>query len=202
MPDPDSARTRLRVSELRAKGATPFELVPDSHDRQSLANRLAAEAIRKLRFAGQITPLGSRGWHLKGRLGATVVQPCIVSLEPVTTRIETEVERRFVPAEVLEQAAAQEGAETEMPEDDTLEPLGPVIDLMAVMAEALALAMPAYPRKEGAELETSVFAKQGVAPLRDDDVKPFAGLAALRGALEGADKAPTPPSDKDEDDKS
>ena len=75
---------------------------------------------------------------------------------------------------------APEGAEIEMPEDDTQEPLPEVIDLGAVMAEALALALPDYPRAPGAELGEAVFAAPGVAALRDADLRPFAALAKLR----------------------
>jgi len=52
------------------------------------------------------------------------------------------------------------------------------------MAEALALALPDYPRAEGAALDKSTFAAPGTAPLQDADLKPFAGLAALKSKLE------------------
>jgi hypothetical protein len=41
-----------------------------------------------------------------------------------------------------------------MPEDDTTEALPERLDLSAVMAEALALALPDYPRAPDAEMET------------------------------------------------
>jgi uncharacterized metal-binding protein YceD (DUF177 family) len=44
--------------------------------------------------------------------------------------------------------------EAEMPEDDTTEALPDRLDLSAVMAEALALALPDYPRAPDAEMET------------------------------------------------
>ena len=77
-----------------------------------------------------------------------------------------------------------------MPEDDTAEPLPEVIDLTEVTREALALALPLYPRAPGAELGEAVFAAPGTAPIRDEDLKPFAGLAALKAKLEpGGDGA-------------
>jgi len=51
-----------------------------------------------------------------------------------------------------------------------------VIDPAAVMIEALALAMPLYPRAEGADLGEAVHAEPGVTPMRDADARPFAGL--------------------------
>lgn len=72
-----------------------------------------------------------------------------------------------------------------MPEDDSVEPLPDVIDVGVVATEALALALPLYPRAEGAELGEAVFTAPGEAPLRDGDLKPFAGLAALKDRLGG-----------------
>jgi uncharacterized metal-binding protein YceD (DUF177 family) len=74
-------------------------------------------------------------------------------------------------------------SEAEMPEDDTAEPLPETVDLSAVAAEALALALPAFPRAEGAGLHVQAFTEPGKAPLTDDDVKPFAGLSGLLDRL-------------------
>ncbi|WGW02758.1 YceD family protein [Tropicibacter oceani] len=184
MSKPSPKSPRLRVSELRTSGETAFLLEPDAAQNRALAAEIGADSLRKTRFEGKVSPKGRRGWLLRGQLGATAVQPCSITLDPVTTRIDTPVVRHFVPADQLE-TYDEAGAETEMPEDDTLEPLGDVIDLEAVLAEALSLALPSYPRKEGADLGEAVFTEDGAAPLRDEDVKPFAGLAALRDKLQG-----------------
>jgi uncharacterized metal-binding protein YceD (DUF177 family) len=81
-----------------------------------------------------------------------------------------------------------EGDEVEMPEDDTAEPLPATLDLFAVLSEALALALPQYPRAEDAELGEAVFAAPGVAPMTDEEAKPLAGLAALRDRLKGPEE--------------
>lgn len=70
-----------------------------------------------------------------------------------------------------------------MPEDDETEALGPEIDPAQVMIEALSLALPQYPRKDGAHLEQAIYTEPGQQAMTDDDVKPFAGLAALRDSL-------------------
>ncbi len=173
---------RLRVSSLRQSGKTPVRLEPDAEERKALAQELGAVSIRKLRFEGALTPLGRRGWRLQAQLGATVVQYCIVTLDPVTTRIDTEVVREFVPTEMLDEPEA--GTEIEMPEDDSVEPLGDEIDVQAAMTEALSLALPTYPRKDGVELGAARFAEDGVAPMTDEATRPFAGLAALREKMQ------------------
>ena len=71
-----------------------------------------------------------------------------------------------------------------MPEDDEAEPLPAVLDLSEVMQEALALALPAFPRAEGVELGEAVYTEPGAEPMTEEKVKPFAGLAALKKRME------------------
>ena len=163
----------LRVADLGGRRALTFRLRPDAPARGELAQDLGVEKIRKLDFRGTLTPEGRHDWRLDGILGATVVQACIITAEPVTTRIDTSVVRQFV-----REMPVSDGPEAEIPEDDTLEPLGPVIDPGAVMAEALALALPDYPRAEGADLGQGLqVAPEGAAPLQRNA---FAALAALK----------------------
>ncbi len=184
-PDPKKAAGNgdFRVSGLSSRAPTSFSLRPEAPERDTIAHELDINGIRKLSFEGQIAPLGKRGWRLSATLGATVVQSCVVTLAPVVTRIDEEIQRTFVPPEQIRQP--EEGSEIEMPEDDTTEPLGEIISARAAMVESLALALPLYPRADGAELGEAVFAEDGAEPLRDEDLKPFAGLAGLRDKLDG-----------------
>jgi uncharacterized metal-binding protein YceD (DUF177 family) len=171
----------LRLSDLAQRRAHRFDRHPDDGHLTALAETLDLIALRKVRFTGTLDPVGTRDWDLTGRLGATVVQPCVATLVPVTTRIEEWVERRF-RADLPE---PDEGGETEMPEDDTLEPLPAAIDLDAILAEALALALPPYPRADGTEPVQAQHAEPGQTPMTDADTRPFAGLAGLRDRLSG-----------------
>jgi uncharacterized metal-binding protein YceD (DUF177 family) len=58
-----------------------------------------------------------------------------------------------------------------------------VIDVAALGIEALALALPLYPRAPGAAFGEAVFAAPGVAPLTSESLRPFAGLASLAEKL-------------------
>lgn len=178
-PDnPDFAR----VLELRALPEAEdfvFDIAPEAAEAEALARLMGARSVRKMRFQGRLSPLPGSGWGLEGKLGATVVQTCVVSLEPVTTRIDTQVRRRFLPGRAL--AAEAAGVVVSLDEDDEVEPLGPRIDLGLVATEALALALPDYPRKTdaglSATLDTDAAADEEPAP------RPFAALAALRDKL-------------------
>ncbi len=155
-----------------------FDLRPDDVARADMAKRLVLLGLRKLSFAGTIAPDGTRDLVLTATLGATVVQPCVVSGDPVTTRIDGPVVRRYL-AEMEEPV----GDEVEMPEDDSAEPLPTTIDLAHVMEEALVLALPDWPRADGVDPVDVTVTEPGVAPMTDDDAKPFAGLKAFRDKL-------------------
>ncbi len=175
-PDnPEFARV-IQLRQIRGLDQFDFDISPTEAEAPALARLLGARSVRKLRFSGQLTPLGE-GWQLDGQLAATVIQTCVVSLDPVTTRIDQPVRRAFVP----ETAASQAEVVLTPDEDDDIEPLGDRIDLGLVAIEALALALPPYPRKPGAALGLEA---GGVAPIDESELKPFAALAALRGKLD------------------
>ncbi len=168
---------QLRLAELTR--TTEFELSPDITERKAIADRLGLSALKKLRFAGSVTPDGESDWHLEAKLGATVTQPCVVTLAPVTTRIDETIVRRFVsmPSE------GPESEEYEMPEDETVEALSDVVNLSQMMEEALALVLPEWPRAQGVEPVDISVAAPGIKPMTDDDAKPFSSLKSLKDKL-------------------
>lgn len=180
MPQTPPSTAALRVSTLAQNAATPFLIVPDTPTLLAMAETLDLSGLRKVRFEGQVTAHGDTDWALTGQLGATVTQPCAVTLVPVTTRIDVPVRRLF-----LRDYEEVDAPEAEMPEDEEVDRLAPWIDPEAVLIEALSLALPDFPRADGAELGQVVLTEPGVAPLTDEAAKPFAGLADLKSALEG-----------------
>lgn len=172
----------IELARLPMRADTRFAYSPNETQRNRIVADLGLVGLRKARLDGRLSPQGGEDWLLEARLGATAVQSCVVTLEPVTTRVESDVTRRYV-ADLPEPG---EG-EMEMPEDDTVEPLGPRIDLDMVFRDALALALPDYPRADGAALGTASFTEPGKAPMTDDDVKPFAALKSLRDGNKGDD---------------
>lgn len=193
-PDPTegAAPPPLALARLSRAAPTPVLWVPDAAARAEIAAALDLLGLRKLRLAGALHPEGARDWRLEATLGATVVQPCVVTLAPVTTRIDAPVLRRYLAAPPGPGPADPEaGGEVEMPEDDSIEALPDRLDLGAVLVEALALALPDYPRAEGAGIGAVQVAEPGVTPMTDEAAKPLAGLAALRDRIAGK----TPPEE-------
>lgn len=177
-----TAKQRLRLADLPNTRPTRFLLEPTRKQADEIARTFGLIELRKLRFEGNMRPRGKSDWLLSGHLGASVVQPCVISLAPVTSRLEEDVTRQY-----LANWQDPEDNDIEMPEDDTAEPLPATLDLLAVAQEALALALPLYPRADDARLEQSNFAGPGIEPLCDDDVKPFASLGALRKKISGSE---------------
>lgn len=168
----------VRSAGLPGKRAFAFDLKPQAETRAAIAAALGLLDLRMLRFVGELQPVGRKDVALEARLVADAVQPCSVTLAPVPVLLEETVARRYL-ADWVE----PEGDEVEMPEDDSAEPLPDVIDLGAVAVEALALALPLYPRAPGVDLGEAVFGPPDAAPLRDADLRPFAGLAGLKDRL-------------------
>ena len=188
---PTSIRNMIRplpVVSLARRRSHDVTLRPDAAALAGMANELGLRGLRKVLLQGQLIPEGREDWRLEAQLGATLVQDCVVTGAPVTTRIERPVLRRF-----LIDPALPTGIETEAPEDDSIEPLGHAIDLMAVLREDLSLAMPDYPRSPdaviaaddveapGSQSEPDPEAGSPVHPsVSDARPNPFAVLARLK----------------------
>lgn len=162
------------TAQLLRRKHTAVVFAPDATARAAIAATLDLISLHAFRMTGEICPAGKHDLVLTARIMARMVQPCSVTLAPVETRIDEAVLRRY-----LTDFAEPEGSEVEMAEDDTTDPMTDSIDAAAVAIEALALALPLYPRSAGADLGEAVFAPPGAAPLRDADLRPFARLAGL-----------------------
>lgn len=176
--DKPKSPVQLRVSALSGRKPTRFRFAPDAATRQVMATDLGLLDLPSLVLTGELHPEGRGDFRLEARLVARAVQPCSVTLAPVPAAVDEPVLRHY-----LADFEYPDAEEVEIPEDDSTEPLPEVIDLALVATEALALALPLYPRAAGASLEVQVFAPPGATPLTDEVIKPFAGLAGLAQAM-------------------
>lgn len=174
MPDVDAERP-IRLSTLPRHAPTEVVLTPSGEALERLRLELDLLALRKVRLSGKLEPEGRRDMRLTATLGATAVQACVVSLDPVTTRIDHQITRVYTA-----DATIPTEAETEAPEDDSIEPLPDSLDLLDVLRESLALALPDFPRASGSAFEGAESRPEGAAPLSATPVSPFAALAAIK----------------------
>ena len=143
----------------------------DAGERAALARDLGIPAIDRLHAEITVTPARG-GARVRGHVSATVVQTCVVTLDPFETAIEEDIDLRF-----KRQAAAAPTGEIDLDASgpDGPEPLeGDIIDVGALAAEHLALGLDLYPRKPGVAFDDIV-----EAPDEPAKQSPFAGLAGL-----------------------
>ncbi len=172
----------ITVSELSKARSTAFDLVADALTRARICDELGLSDVLDFRFKGEIQPRAKESWRIDARLTASLSQPCVVTLEPVAEKVDEQITRDFVPET---QVMSSDQIDVVMDEDDEPDILGDVIDPGLIALEALALALEPYPRKPGVEHETLSVTEPGIAPLTDENIKPFAGLAVLKAKMSG-----------------
>ncbi|MGE0152814.1 MAG: DUF177 domain-containing protein [Reyranellaceae bacterium] len=155
-----------------------FDLKATAPEREELRRRFGLVGLEELAADGTIYPLrGGQGLRLEGRLRAAVTQNCVVTLEPVVQRIDEAFAVEFGAAgEVIEAASGEMVLPPDQEQPEPLPENG--LDLGALVAEQLALAIDPYPRREGADLE-EVLRRHGIDALAGKP-NPFAALAALK----------------------
>jgi hypothetical protein len=151
-----------------------LELVPDEAQRKAIAAGAGLLELPRLEVIFDLTRHGADGLQVAGHVSATVIQRCVVTLEPVENKIEEDVDLLFQPPQA-EVPIAPVG-DTRHQGVDAAEPPevlhGGVVDLGAIAVEFLMLALDPYPRKPGAVFEAP--------PAGDPASHPFAALAALK----------------------
>jgi uncharacterized metal-binding protein YceD (DUF177 family) len=137
------------------------------------ANLQECEALARLNGLPEIARLVARfdltkwrrGVRVEGVVNARLTQTCVVSLEPFEVEIEEPIDVKFLPE------AAKGPAPESLDDEDIDEIVDGKVDLGALAAEFLTLALDPYPRKPGAAF---------MAPAEPDVKKtPFDALRPL-----------------------
>ncbi len=171
-PETEFSR-RVQVEGLGEDEVTK-QIEATADEREALAERPGLLSVESLTATLHLRRLAGRPLvRVNGGFVAEVVQSCVVTLEPVASRLEGDVVRCYTLA------PAEAATEREILVDpDEEEPPEPVpaggIDLGEAVAEQLALEIDPYPRAEGAKLER---AEWGGGAERDS---PFQVLGTLK----------------------
>ncbi len=176
-------QTIIRFSDINLRKPYKFDVRPSNLLCRSVAKDLGLLTLGKLRLYGTLSNVAKDSWHLRAHIGATIEQTCVLTLAPVQARIDSLVERNYLPVQTYEELFIGLDGEVEMNQDDTLEPLETELDLMQVMIEALVIELPTYPKATGASFENRIISAPGIVPLNAEDAKPFANLSVLMGKL-------------------
>jgi uncharacterized metal-binding protein YceD (DUF177 family) len=147
-----------------------LDLVADDRARDAIAKVAGLAALPRLEANFELARHGADGLRVTGRVAATVVQSCVVTLEPVESAIDEAVDLTFLPdAAPATETAGLQALDTDEPPEAIRDG---VIDLGAVATEFLLLGIDPYPRKPGAVFDAP--------PAGDPSSHPFAALAALK----------------------
>jgi Large ribosomal RNA subunit accumulation protein YceD len=161
-------RVPLAVEDVPESGQS-FALVADAEVRAGVARMAGLRDLPRLQADFAVTRHGSQGLHVIGRVSATVSQNCVVTLEPMESAIDEEVDLLFMPQSAMAPESADGGGGREANSDGPEPLIGGVIDLGAIATEFFILGLDPYPRKPGAVFEPP-------RELRPDG-GPFAALA-------------------------
>jgi hypothetical protein len=167
----------IAVDTIPEEGlAVVFEATPAEREALRALNGLVG--INALRAALRIEREGRDGLHVTGEVTGSLVQTCVVTLEPFEAPLSEPVSVHFLQPAALERWRADHAADPEDPDAEAPEEPDPIehnrIDVGALAAEHLTLGLDPYPKKPGARFED-------IAPATPDGgTSPFAALKALR----------------------
>jgi hypothetical protein len=164
----------VTLSDVGARGRSFTRNSLSAEDAKAFAVWLGVEAVEAFAIDVTITPYRGDGLAVRGRVTADVRQTCVVSLEPMTSHLDEEIEATFRPEETRARAPLVDdedglAIDASADVDDLL--VDGRVDIAQIAAEFLTLAVDPYPRRPNAALA-----------LPDDGAagSPFATLARLK----------------------
>jgi len=182
---PDPWRSPVTVAQIPDTGLHR-ELEASAAERRAMADAAGVRDILSAHADFDVEPKSGGRIQVTGRVRARVGQTCVVTLDPIESEIDEEVDLTFAPeaeARRLEDLI-EEGQDDEDPPEVADPPeaiVNGIIDLGRIATDALYLAIDPYPRKPGAVFEAEV-----TAP--DPEDHPFAVLKALQDSQQGKKK--------------
>ena len=167
----------VSVDGIRDEGEE-HRILADETERRALAVRFDLQGLPSLSAVLQVRRLPHRcAVRVDGVLEAEAWQTCVVTLEPVLSRVEDRFTILFDSAAGAD-VDGVEVIEAENAED--VEPLeGDTLDLGELVATQLSLALPAYPRAPGAERSAVDEVRAEGSQVEEAKPRPFAGLDKL-----------------------
>ena len=121
-----------------------FNVSPKKKVLSSLAKEMKVLRFDKLSFFGNFQQNSLSRWQLNARLNFYVIQECVVTLEPVTSFIKSNVKRVYTKdfSSISEKTAESDLSNAEY------EKFEETLNLMDILLEELSLNTPEYPKVE------------------------------------------------------
>ena len=182
---PDPWRSPVTVAQIPDTGLHR-ELEASEAERRAIADLAGLRDIVSAHADFDVEPKSGGRVQVTGRVRARVGQTCVVTLDPIESEIDEEIDLTFAPeaeARRLEDLI-EEGQDDDVAPEVADPPeaiVNGIIDLGRIATDALFLAIDPYPRKPGAVFEADI-----TAP--DPEDHPFAALKALQDNQRGKKK--------------
>ena len=182
---PDPWRVPVTVAHVPDTGLHR-ELEASAAERQAMADLAGVREVLSAQADLEIVPKSGGRVQVTGHVRARVGQTCVVTLDPIESEIDEEIDLTFAPeAEARRLADLIEEGEDDKEPPEVADPpeaiVNGIIDLGRIATDALFLAIDPYPRKPGVVFEAEV-----TAP--DPEDHPFAALKALQDNKQGKKK--------------
>ena len=177
-------RRFLSLREMAAQKGVKLSETADEAERAAIATAFGLPGVASFETSFAFRPEGADAWRLDGEVRARFTQECVVTLQPVGAKVAESFTRVFSPDGVDPFADPSASIDFDLEEEDPAEPLGDGVDVGAVALEALALAIDPYPRAPDAAFASVSARPEGAEEVSEEKVKPFAGLAALKKAMD------------------
>ncbi|WP_173931337.1 DUF177 domain-containing protein [Chelativorans sp. Marseille-P2723] len=149
---PGPVSRMVRVGRLPAKGIT-VAILADDEQKADLARVHNLASVEHFEAEMLVRPWKRDGVRVTGYVEASIVQTCVVTLEPLPAQIREEIAALFVPVNSRLAREDEEGGEiiVSAEGEDLPEPFeGDSIDVGSLAEEFFVLAIDPYPRKPGA----------------------------------------------------
>ncbi len=161
----------VNVSKL-AKGGLPLWLEADEAQRAALAEAHGLLGVESFRLDAEVTTWKRGGVRVEATIKASIVQACVVSLEPVANVVATEFEALLVPENsrlARPDWAASGEVVVDAEGDDAPETFsGDIVDVGELAEQYFELAIDPYPRAPGAKLPSAGRAEPRNSALADE----------------------------------
>ena len=169
-----------------------LSITPDKEARQNLVKRLGILGVDSIKADLELNrEQGGMVVHVKGHILATLSQSCVVTLDPVKTKVNetfdawyADPDQAIALAKVKHDKQVKANGETPIidEQEDPEKIIGGKIDLGEVVTQHLSLAIDPYPHKEGVKYEYGDDEPEKVPEAFKNN--PFAALKDWKSKLE------------------
>lgn len=168
-------KIELPVQDVPANGRE-WRYQADEPELHELSNIIGLGKLGSLEIIYEVSHFRKNSFKMTSDIKLEIEQSCVITLNPVTSKLHDIAATRFVPQHIFEEITNSD--EDDILEDDNLEPIADSrLNIGRILYEQITGAINPYPRAPGVEFDPA----SGADPNDDGaDLGPFAGLAKLK----------------------